>query len=54
MSEYRITLPIQPNVLDWLKIEARIYGMTVPALIRHKLQTMFETRPHDWREKLKG
>jgi hypothetical protein len=54
ISEYRITVPMQPNVLDWLKVEARVFGLTVPALIRHKLQTMFENRPPDWRDKLKG
>ena len=54
LSEYRITVPMQPNVLDWLKVEARVFGLTVPALIRHKLQTMFENRPADWRDKLKS
>ena len=54
ISENRITVPMQPNVLDWLKVEARTYGLTVPALVRHKLQTMFENRPPDWRDKLKG
>lgn len=54
LSEHRIHLGVSPNVLDWLKVEARMYGLTVPALIRHKLQTMFENRPQDWRDKLKG
>ena len=54
LSEHRIHLAISPNVLDWLRIEARVYGLTVQALIRHKLQTMFENRPPDWQARLKG
>lgn len=54
ISENRIQVPIQPNILDWLKVEARVFGISVPALVRHKLQTMFENRPPDWRDKLKG
>jgi hypothetical protein len=54
LTEHRIQVAMSPNVLDWLRVEARVFGMTVPALIRHKLQTIFENRPEDWQKKLRG
>lgn len=54
MREHQIKLAIQPPVLEWLRIEAKFYGITVPTLIRTRLQALYEARPADWREKLKG
>lgn len=53
ISEHRVQLRIPPNVLDWLSVEARVYGMKVPEWVRHKLVNLYDERPQDWRDKLK-
>lgn len=54
VSEHRIQVLMPPNVMEWLGIEARAYGLTTASWIRYKLMVQFENRPQDWRDKLKG
>lgn len=54
ISEHRIQIAMPPNVLDWLKVEARVYGMRAPEWIRHRLINLYEDRPQDWQTRLKG
>lgn len=54
LSEHRIQLHMPPNVLEWLTVEARAYGFTTSAWIRHKMMVEFQNRPQDWKEKLRG
>lgn len=53
ISEQRILISMEPPILEWLTHEARIFGVTVPAIARNKLRRVWEDLPRDWKEQLK-
>jgi hypothetical protein len=53
ISNHRISIPMEPPVLEWLRYEARFFGLTVPALTRQKLKRVWEDLPADWKERLR-
>lgn len=44
ITENKISCPMPPPVREWLTDEARALGITVPAMIRHKLIYLWENR----------
>lgn len=47
ISENKISCPLPPPVREWLTLEARYLGITVPALMRHKLINLWENRSRE-------
>ena len=53
ITENRINVAMEGPVLDWLRYEARYFGITVPVVIRQKLRRAWEELPQDWKERLR-